>query len=273
MWLMERMALSQAGLLIQAAFRSWCHVAVKMKQPAWALDLHRDVQHFLQTTQLDPRAAPAGPPPSSGHSVQKATTMAAVATPASCPRSLPSISALVVVVSLLGHVLVALSQGIGGSDSSCADSGDSTPLVDSDNDGIADEVDHCPFTLQQHKFRSTWQTDWDGDGCLDAVEDSDDDNDSVVDAQDLCPHTLSSEQDVHKDGCSSRQRRLILQQAAQASFGTQHLRGKVGEVIFEVVVGTIFTTLMSTVWRSKVGVWAVLRNLLGRVQVYRGGIA
>ena len=38
-------------------------------------------------------------------------------------------------------------------------------------------------------WTSTSTTDWDGDGCRDAGEDTDDDNDGILDSNDLCNFT------------------------------------------------------------------------------------
>ena len=51
--------------------------------------------------------------------------------------------------------------------------------LDRDNDGVPDARDAC--VRGRLGFRSTRETDFDGDGCEDAVEDADDDGDGVRD--------------------------------------------------------------------------------------------
>jgi hypothetical protein len=57
-------------------------------------------------------------------------------------------------------------------------------LNDGDLDGIHDSADACP--LGDTGWSSSPETDYDGDGCRDATEDSDDDNDMRQDSDDLC---------------------------------------------------------------------------------------
>jgi hypothetical protein len=92
------------------------------------------------------------------------------------------------------------------------------PAVDTDHDGIADELDNCPTTANQD------QADIDQDGMGDACDDdadndsvlngadncwltqnpdqTDSDNDGVGDACDICPDTLTG-LPVDDDGCSA----------------------------------------------------------------------
>ncbi len=56
----------------------------------------------------------------------------------------------------------------------------STLICDSDNDGLKDDVDNCPFIANADQF------DTDGDGIGNSC-DTDDDNDSVIDTKDNCP--------------------------------------------------------------------------------------
>ena len=56
---------------------------------------------------------------------------------------------------------------------------------DDDNDGVLDADDTC--VRGDLGWTSTLQTDHDGDGCRDSVEDADDDNDGVYDFADTCP--------------------------------------------------------------------------------------
>ncbi len=74
-------------------------------------------------------------------------------------------------------------------------------IVDSDGDGIADEVDNCPDTANAD------QADADGDLVGDICDDTpngDDDNDGVDNAVDVCPgsdDTIDTDQDGAPDGC------------------------------------------------------------------------
>jgi len=76
--------------------------------------------------------------------------------------------------------------------------------VDSDGDGVPDDVDACPFG--ENGWISNATTDHDGDGCRDATEDADDDNDGVPDGFDACPlgdtgWTSNTTTDNDLDGC------------------------------------------------------------------------
>jgi len=65
---------------------------------------------------------------------------------------------------------------------------------DDDNDGVADDEDNCPLTVNAD------QTDTDSDGLGDAC-DPDDDNDGVADDEDNCPLTVNADQtDTDSDG-------------------------------------------------------------------------
>lgn len=71
--------------------------------------------------------------------------------------------------------------------------GSGSPAPDQDADGVADEFDNCPSTV------NGTQSDSDHDGAGDAC-DADDDNDGVVDGSDLCPGTPAGAT-VGSDGC------------------------------------------------------------------------
>ncbi|MGB1438079.1 MAG: thrombospondin type 3 repeat-containing protein, partial [Candidatus Poseidoniaceae archaeon] len=76
--------------------------------------------------------------------------------------------------------------------------------ADDDNDSIVDVDDQC--IRGQLDWTSTSQTDYDSDGCLDALEDVDDDNDAVEDSSDICPTgdlgwSSSTTTDYDSDGC------------------------------------------------------------------------
>ena len=57
-------------------------------------------------------------------------------------------------------------------------------MIDTDEDGIPDNVDGCPDS--DSGYTSNPQTDYDSDGCYDPQEDSDDDNDGIQDVIDRC---------------------------------------------------------------------------------------
>ncbi|MAE38279.1 MAG: hypothetical protein CL969_01425, partial [Euryarchaeota archaeon] len=68
-------------------------------------------------------------------------------------------------------------------------------LDESDGDGVKDNVDLCPNTVDYLTI--------DNDGCSDHQRDSD--GDTVKDFYDICPNTPPSQQ-VNTDGCSASQR-------------------------------------------------------------------
>ncbi|MBT4924948.1 MAG: hypothetical protein HON16_04275 [Euryarchaeota archaeon] len=76
--------------------------------------------------------------------------------------------------------------------------------MDSDRDGINDELDRCNDG-EENSWTSNINTDYDSDGCRDITEDLDDDNDGVNDYQDWCLSVVGwiSEQssDYDMDGC------------------------------------------------------------------------
>lgn len=68
---------------------------------------------------------------------------------------------------------------------------DTTPPVDSDNDGVVDSVDQCPDTPEGTEVNEV--------GC--PIEDNDSDNDGIVDSEDNCPNTPNEDQaDADGDG-------------------------------------------------------------------------
>ena len=73
---------------------------------------------------------------------------------------------------------------------------DTVPVVDSDNDGILDDVDACPTQAETiNEFE-------DSDGCPDTVPVVDSDNDGILDDVDACPtqaETINEFED--SDGC------------------------------------------------------------------------
>jgi hypothetical protein len=233
---MERLALSQTGMMLQASFRSWYHVTLHLKQPTWAQDLRRDVRKLLhhEGARLEDTDSNAFRAESRGEAGRTCGNLQSML-----------ILTCVVVVSLLGHIVLLLCHGDRAQHTTI--SKDPNGSIDTDSDGIIDGLDLCPFTPARHKFRSTWQTDWDGDGCLDSLEDTDDDNDSVLNFQDLCPHTLISDGEVDQDGCAVRQRRLL----SQESPALQQYKGKLADAVFEVVIGMLLTAGVNVAWKSR----------------------
>ncbi len=79
-----------------------------------------------------------------------------------------------------------------------------TTEIDSDEDGIVDELDDCNGG-EETSWNSNENTDYDSDGCRDITEDLDDDNDGIPDYQDGCFSTLGWESDFlsdyDSDGC------------------------------------------------------------------------
>ncbi len=66
--------------------------------------------------------------------------------------------------------------------------------IDTDGDGVTDDIDNCPSTSNEN------QIDTDSDGVGD-VCDTDDDNDTILDNQDNCPLTANTDQlDTDSDG-------------------------------------------------------------------------
>ena len=75
---------------------------------------------------------------------------------------------------------------------------------DDDNDGVLDVNDLCPKGIIE--WQSDNNSDYDGDGCIDSMEDEDDDNDDVFDTIDNCSKgqldwTSSKQTDNDGDGC------------------------------------------------------------------------
>merc|ERR1719440_2354081 len=135
---------------------------------------------------------------------------------------------LICLASLFVHILLlAIQHGF-------------APL-DSDGDGVQDTEDRCPFSSAHLHFCSSWRNDWDGDGCLDAEEDSDDDDDAVPDWKDLCPRTVLGAA-VDSEGCTPGQRELQMRsgiEAEQARAGSiwSSMVSMVSEAGLEVLLG------------------------------------
>jgi hypothetical protein len=230
MWLMERMALSQKGLVIQGVFRSWCHVAQQARQPAWALDLRRDVQTLLRDQ---------APEHEGGANVLMPSWFARTRGPL-------AILVLLLLLSLLWNVSVVLRLFISAPSGASLSSLEGAHVkIDTDGDGIEDRLDLCPSTPAIHGFRSTWHTDWDGDGCADTIEDTDDDNDLVPNSQDLCPRTLIADGRVDSEGCSVRQRRVLGDDSSGGSYAA-----RLGDVALEVAVGMVLTAIVNFLWKT-----------------------
>ena len=78
--------------------------------------------------------------------------------------------------------------------------------IDSDNDGVLDDLDMCPVGYGTDTYwYSTEYTDFDGDGCHDEQEDNDDDNDGILDSYDRCLNASGwiskIAEDADQDGC------------------------------------------------------------------------
>ncbi|MBI2463500.1 S-layer homology domain-containing protein [Candidatus Peregrinibacteria bacterium] len=68
-------------------------------------------------------------------------------------------------------------------------------VKDSDSDGVADDVDNCPYTA------NATQEDGDNDGVGDACTDEDRDGDDIADGSDNCPDVANADQvDTDADG-------------------------------------------------------------------------
>lgn len=240
-WCLERMALSQTGLFQQAVFRAWCYQSQQNHQPAWALNLQHEMQNLLKDQNMQQSkdsfgsTLPGHREHRQKHNLGAAQALAAMLLPV-----------LVCLVVLLLFTLLAIYSTYRGD----------MHLADSDGDGVVNHVDRCPLSAVQHKFLSSWQTDWDGDGCMDSVEDEDDDNDLVINSKDLCPRTLLSDGQVDQDGCSQRQRDL-----EQSQTGFTSYRYKIVDSLFEVIVGAIFTTSVSCLWSRRSNIATALQDL------------
>jgi len=227
MWVMERMAMSQGGLAVQAIFSTWCRLAAQNRLPAWAAELQQNVRFLAQAhgtgtsplTRRDSSSCSRIAEDDSSHGSNDAK------------RKIWMIPVLICLASLFVHVLlVAIQHGL--------------TAKDSDGDGVADAEDRCPASLASLNFRSSWRTDWDGDGCLDTAEDEDDDDDNIPDSRDLCPRTVLSQGfAVDKDGCTAGQ--LLLQKRGsledEGSSMFQNFGAKFWEVFAEVLMGMLLT--------------------------------
>jgi len=246
-WLVERWALSQRRLVLQAALRSWHHRALLCWRPTWALDLQRDVTTLLREHHVVVQEDETSFADDSAPVAQQRSSVAAR------QIALPTVVLVTLIVSVILHMLllvcrtgtwssVPLLKGI-------ANPGGAAILVDSDGDGVADSADRCPFTPKDHNFRSTWQSDWDRDGCFDITEDLDDDNDDIPDLQDRCPQTPFSEGAVDSGGCSVRQRQLLGGTDTKSSSHSSLNVGKLRDILLEVIVGGVLTAAVNYAWR------------------------
>jgi len=216
---------------LQAVFHTWCRLAAQNRLPAWAVELQQNVR-FLRQAQ-EPSTSPTST--DSPACNVKSDTPAASKSDRWKSWTIP---VLICVASLFVHVLIlAIQHGL-------------RPL-DSDGDGVQDTEDRCPSSAPSLHFRSSWRTDWDGDGCLDSVEDSDDDDDNIPDSMDLCPRTVLGAA-VDKDGCAYSQLELRMRGGSVADQGgssgndaTSSWKGKIAEVFAEGIVQTLLGTLLT----------------------------
>ena len=79
-------------------------------------------------------------------------------------------------------------------DSAVDENGCATNQIDSDQDGVMDDVDQCPDTLPGWEVNSVGCSSWEIDG----------DSDGIVDAEDDCPDTEQGD-DIDGDGCADNQ--------------------------------------------------------------------
>jgi len=246
-WLVERRALSQRDLVLQAAVRSWHHYTLQSWRPTWALDLERDVTTLLRKQRFvvqedEPSSAEDGAPAAQQQSSVLARQIA-----------LPTVVLVMLVACVVAHMLL-LACCTGAWSSVPLLKGISNPAgaaisVDSDGDGVADSADRCPYTPTHHRFRSTWQSDWDRDGCFDITEDLDDDNDGIPDLHDRCPQTLLSDGVVDSCGCSVPQRQLFGGTDTKSSSDSSINIGRLHDILLEVTVGGVFTAALDYAWR------------------------
>lgn len=245
-WLMERWALSQSSLALQAALRSWHHCALQSRQPAWALDLQRDVTNLLRKQHL---LVQEDEPSSTEDSAPVGQRPVSVAKQSTSPNVVLTLLIASVTVHLLLLTLRAGPWSSAPFPNGASGPGGASILVDSDGDGIADSADRCPYTPKHLGFRSTWQSDWDRDGCSDVTEDLDDDNDMVPDSQDKCPQTPFSDGAVNSGGCSVRQLQLLRGTDMGNSSYSGLSAGKLSDILLEVTIGGVITAAVNYAWR------------------------
>lgn len=237
LWLMERFARTRSSLVLQGLFRSWCRVAAQNRLPPWAVDLQQGLQLL---TRREPHEVDGA-----GQKGERATGGAGLGQTLRNPLAGLAF-AVICACSLLSHGLLLARHGGGHAaalsrtpPASGAGGRFDGGRPDGDGDGVRDDHDQCPSTAKRHNFRSTWHTDWDGDGCMDSVEDTDDDNDYIPNSRDLCPRTVASQGVADHEGCTPVQRESL-----QGGARYDHVQ-KLGEIIVEVALGAMLTATLN----------------------------
>lgn len=227
-WFAGHVAMPHSGLVLQLAFQAWLQLSLQRRKPAWAIELKQDIRMFQKASHVAVSVERQNDEEGSSREV--------VSEGNRCAKMLGRwiVPALIFACSILGHAILLMRDGDGLTSASRG-----AHSTDSDGDGVSDAEDRCPSTAAQLQFHSTWQTDWDGDGCLDTVEDTDDDGDGVPNSRDMCPRTLPSGIGVDLAGCGVGQRERLVKDELPG-YGARLL-----EIAVEVLVGMLLTTLVN----------------------------
>eukprot|EP00933_Yihiella_yeosuensis_P054715 TRINITY_DN53231_c0_g1_i1.p1 TRINITY_DN53231_c0_g1~~TRINITY_DN53231_c0_g1_i1.p1 ORF type:complete len:542 (+),score=80.58 TRINITY_DN53231_c0_g1_i1:34-1626(+) len=272
-WLMERMALGQGRLMLQGVFRGWAHHTLSRQRcPSWANDLMKDVQTLKGRANFDislERFDGGTEDEDRGLEIKRSRSEPLVGDQSDARARILSESfssrrdirskgedevrgkswsmwVMICTTSILVHLALLMGQNLWSSRNieprvTAPVLPNSGGWTDSDGDGVRDDLDRCPYTSAALKFQSSWRTDWDGDGCMDSVEDTDDDGDAVSNEVDKCPRTAPSETGVDRDGCSSSQRDTLQEKGSFAYFAD-----KLPDIFLEICVGALVTAVISS---------------------------